>query len=1187
MKMLEVLRFEVEYQSKRWWTWLYFAALFAIPFLIATQGAIEGPLSEGYWFNSPYGIGMLTLVGSFMGLLVAAAFSGEAGARDSESRMDSLIYTSPVAERSFVSGRFGAAFLLNALVLVMVQVALLTGTLIVNLPPELMGPIQIGTYITAYVLFALPNAFLATALFFSLSLFTRRSVAGYLAAVILFFTSVVVWLLVAMKFGRWDIAKIVDPLAMSVIQELGRTTTAAQKNAWLPWSDSSLLLNRAIWMSVAAAVIGIANLRFRFIAAGTRKGWRRSSPNVEPIDRSVPITVPKVELSSSVSGIRLQQFFVIAGQSFREVAISWGALVLVILSLILTVLGPKAMEHLGVPVIPTTEQMINWIGHTGEILWFIVPILSTFYAGELVWRDRETRMSEIADAAPVPQWIQFVGKFCGLALLILAYQVMQVIGCMLVQAQMGYFDFQPGLYVKAVLGLSLTEHLLFAAMALAAHVIINQKYVGYFVVIGIYALMNFAASFGIQNHLLIFGSSPEWTYSDMREFGPSLTPWVWFKSYWAGWTILLSIVATLLWVRGKETGFNERLVIMRERLTPRAIGGLAVMSALILVTGGFALYNTNVLNSGRSKDEWLALWARYEKKYGKFASLPQPQLAGISINAEIKPKEREATLHGTYTLVNRTGSPISSIHVLPDDEVETSAVMVDRPARIVVDDKELYYQIHDLVSPLLPGDSLHLKFAIRFKPHGFSKGGIDASVTSNGTYFEGNDWLPAIGYERAREVNSKADRIANDLPARREIPTLDDTAALYSTSPRRIAFDAVVSTDEDQTAVAPGELKRTWVENGRRYFHYAADAPIRNDFAIYSARYAVGRDKWNDVTIEVLHDARHTTNVDRMIRSSRASLEYFTRNFGPYPYREIRFVEQPGQSMTLHSSPINISYQEAFAGLDPDSDPRKFDLAYAVTAHEIGHQWWGNQLSPAEVEGGPVLTESLAWFSAMCVVAESLGNDHLQRLLDMMHEDAWTISSRAGAPLMRITNKFAAYRKGPFAMYALREYIGEDVVNSALRKLFDKYKSGEPPLPTAKDLYGELKGVTPDSLQPLLSDLFEKNTWWEVKTKAVSADSIGPGKWRVTLDVVARKVVVDTNGAETEVPMNDPVEVGVYALGGNTTRGIELHRALHRIKSGAQRISVVVSRKPVQAGIDPRNLLIDADPSDNMKGAPK
>lgn len=68
------------------------------------------------------------------------------------------------------------------------------------------------------------------------------------------------------------------------------------------------------------------------------------------------------------------------------------------------------------------------------------------------------------------------------------------------------------------------------------------------------------------------------------------------------------------------------------------------------------------------------------------------------------------------------------------------------------------------------------------------------------------------------------------------------------------------------------------------------------------------------------------------------------------------------------------------------------------------------------------------------------------RLLDMMHESSWTISSRASVPLMRIYSRYAAYRKGPLAMYALREYVGEDPVNDALRRLFDKYKSGEPPL---------------------------------------------------------------------------------------------------------------------------------------------
>jgi aminopeptidase N len=321
-----------------------------------------------------------------------------------------------------------------------------------------------------------------------------------------------------------------------------------------------------------------------------------------------------------------------------------------------------------------------------------------------------------------------------------------------------------------------------------------------------------------------------------------------------------------------------------------------------------------------------------------------------------------------------------------------------------------------------------------------------------------------------------------------------------------------------------------------------------------------------------------------MLRSARASLDYLTNHFGPYPYNYLRFVEQRGQSMTLHASPINISFQEGFAGLNPAADARKFDLVYAVAAHEVAHQWWGDQLSPADVEGAPLLTESLAWFSAMNIVAKSLGDDHLQRLLDMMHEDSWTISSRAGEPLIRINSTFAGYRKGPFAMYALREYIGEDVVNTALRRLFDRYKSGAPPLPTAKDLVAELKVVTPDSLQPLLRDLFERNTWWEVETKSATASPMGSGKWQVTLDVVTRKIVVDTKGAETEVPMDDLIEIGVYGAGGNTTRGVQLYRVLHRLKAGPQKITVVVDTKPNIAGIDPRSLLIDADPTNNMKG---
>jgi ABC-2 type transport system permease protein len=1183
VKSFEILRFEVAYQSRRWWTWLYIVAMLAISFQIAVQGYLESAQERGFWFNSPFGIASMTLVGSVMGLLVAAAFSGDAGARDPETRIAPLIHTASVREGSYLRGRFAAAFLLNALVLVTVQVAGLAAVLMYDVPAELLGPINIATYAGSYALLALPNAFLATSLLFSLSVLSRRSVASYLGAVVLFFMSIFVWLVVAEKLGQWEIAKIVDPLGITVIREVSLTTTAAQKNVLSIWTNSSLLLNRAVWLSVAAIIIAITHLRFRFETAGARSRWRRASDSSANVaERSVPITVPTVERSTGIS-VQLSQLAAITMQSFREVAISWGGLVLVVLTLILVVFGPRATTHLGVPTIPTTEQMTNWVGHTGEIIWFIMPILTTFYAGELVWRDRETRLSEIADAAPVTEWVQFAGKFLGLGLLLVAYQLMLMIGCILIQMQMGYYNFELGLYVRALLGLSLIQHLLFAALALSLHVIINQKYVGYLVVIGVYALTEVAASIGIESHLLVYSSSPDWTYSDMRGFGPSLIPWIWFKAYWAVWAVLVCTVAVLFWVRGREPDFKARLTLVRERLTSRTVGIAAGMCALILATGGFIFYNTNVLNRHLSPEERLAQWARYEKTYGKFAGMAQPELTAISLRANILPRGREATLHTTYTLVNRSSSLIRTIHFLPDDEVETSIPVFDRRERMVVDDSELYYQIHELVRPLSPGDTLRVSFDVQSTTHGFTNDGIDQSVVGNGTYFEGNDWLPVIGYERAREVSSPLDRRGFGLPPRREVPSLDDTTARYATSARRIAFDAVIATDSDQTAVAPGELRRTWVENGRRYFHYVADAPIRNDFAIYSARYSIRREKWNNVAIEVMYHPDHITNVDRMIQSARASLDYFAKNVGPYPYRELRLVEQPGQSVTLHASPINISYQEAFAGLNPDADPRKFDLAFAVAAHEIGHQWWGNQLSPADIEGGPLLTESLAWYSAMCIVAANLGEDHLQRLLDMMHNSSWTLSSRASVPLLRISSRYAAYRKGPFAMYALREYVGETQVNGALRRLFDKYKSGEPPLPTSKDLYAELKSVTPDSLQTLLGDLFERNTYWELETKSVTAEPVGQGQWRVTLDVKARKVIVDTKGTETEVPMDDLVEIGVYGAGGTATRGVSLYRGIQRIKAGAQRITVLVGALPVRAGIDPRNLLIAADPNDNIK----
>jgi aminopeptidase N len=288
--------------------------------------------------------------------------------------------------------------------------------------------------------------------------------------------------------------------------------------------------------------------------------------------------------------------------------------------------------------------------------------------------------------------------------------------------------------------------------------------------------------------------------------------------------------------------------------------------------------------------------------------------------------------------------------------------------------------------------------------------------------------------------------------------------------------------------------------------------------------------------------------------------------------------------MGAHAEATIVDYGEGFSLLDPGDGPQDLDLVFAVVAHEVAHQWWGHQLAPARVEGSPLLSESLATYSAMQVVEETCGHEHLRRYLSQLRAEYEIPRTRAAVPLLRATDSFLAYRKGPFALYALSEYIGEERVNEALRRLLEKHGSGAPPLPTSLDLYRELQAVTPDSLQYLLHDLFEANTYWELETERATARQIQAGTWQVTLDVRARKVVVDSAGVETLVPMDDWVEVGVFAP---TEKGKGLGEPLyvrkHRIHSGEQTITVTVQGKPAHAGIDPNHLLIDLKIDDNDK----
>lgn len=168
-------------------------------------------------------------------------------------------------------------------------------------------------------------------------------------------------------------------------------------------------------------------------------------------------------------------------------------------------------------------------------------------------------------------------------------------------------------------------------------------------------------------------------------------------------------------------------------------------------------------------------------------------------------------------------------------------------------------------------------------------------------------------------------------------------------------------------------------------------------------------------------------------------------------------------------------------------------------------------------------------------------------------------------------------------MWALRQYVGQEQIDAVLRRLIERYGSGEPPLPTSLDLYGELQTVTPQPLRYLLADLFEANTYWNLETQRVTTQQIATGEWHVALDVTARKVIVDEAGVESDVAMDDLIEVGVFT--GQENQGVDepLYLRTHKVRSGHQRITLTVPRRPSRVGIDPRNLLIELDSLDNIE----
>jgi ABC-2 type transport system permease protein len=1075
-----------------------------------------------------------------------------------------------------------------------------------SIDADKLGAFSLMNYIQPFLYFVVPNTLLVGAIFFSFVTFSRNMIAGYVGCVALILVKGITNSLLS-DLDNKTMAAIFEPFGEIAFNQVTEYWSPSEQNTMaLPFSGV-LLYNRLLWFAIGLGITFLTYTRFQFSQFNNPVSFFKRKNKKEMLSlASVPVhslsDIPKATQTFSARYSWTQTFFLMKFE-FNKIVKSIFFLIIVALS-ILTLIAVTSQLGLiyGTSTYPVTYQILQIGGATFQ---FFMLILIVFYSGILVWRERDSKVDELIGTSPLAPWVPFVSKFLALVAIQVVLLFVVMITGIGIQMYNGYYKIELVQYIKELYGFKLIGLALICALAMAVQVIINNKYVGYFVAVLILILLPVAFNLlEWSNQLFQFNSSgPRLPYSDMNGYGHSLYSFLIFKTYWIGFAGLLMVISNLLWVRGKEKGFKARLRIAKTLFNTNAKIALSFCLLLFVGTGAFIYYNTSILNKSISAKKMEEAQAEFEKKYKRYQFTQQPRIVAANWNVDIFPQERGAKMKGYYILKNKSSKNVDSVILNMITDVTINEFKFERGASLVLDDKENGFYIYKLSSTLKPGDSIKLDINLEYFPKGFKNSDPGTAIVYNGTFFN-SSFLPSLGYVEQAELGEDSARKKYGLGKKERMASVNDTIArrntYISSDADWIDFECTLSTSVDQIAIAPGYLQKEWEKDGRKYFHYKMDCKILNFYSFLSASYQVKRDQWiptaasankQPVAIEIYYQKGHEYNIDRMIKGIKKSLDYYTVNFSPYQHRQVRILEFPRYATFAQSFPNTIPFSEGigFIAKVDDNDPESIDYPFYVTSHEVAHQWWAHQVIGGNVQGSTLMAETMSQYSALMVMEKEFGKQAMKKFLKYemnQYLQGRAVEGKKERPLMLVENQqYIHYNKGSVIMYALKDYIGEDSLNAALAKYVKAVAYQEPPYTNSIEFVNYLKAATPDSLKYIIHDMFETITLYENKTSKCTYTKTKEGKYLVKLSIECKKMKADSVGKLKDVAIADWIDVGVF--GSKEVNGkkieTELYLQKRKIDKNKMEFELLVDEEPIKAGIDPYNKLIDRTPDNNSK----
>jgi ABC-2 type transport system permease protein len=1168
-------------------------------------------VTSNSYINSPATIvGLISQI-ALLAYLLIPSITGSTIHRDFKNNMHNVLYSYPIKKMEYLLAKFLAGFSINLLVISSLILGLIIGSYLPDSNPELLGPFSLWNYVQPFLVVIVPNVLFYSAIVFAIIVFTRNMNIGFMTVL----TLIILQLITTSFVDQMD-----DPFWLAMADPLGNIAISETTKYWTPVEQNELLLpfsgmimwNRFLWAGIALLLLSFVIAKFRFaqnaltISFSKKKSQRMTKENISGINK---VIMPVAKTDFSFTG-QLKTLWHIAKSDTKYIIYGWPFIIISFLAVVLTVV---LMFNTGTlyntSILPKTWVML---AEPASYITLFSYLLIHLYSGFLLDRSNAAHINQIVDVTPTKNWVFLLSKFVALFLMVAGLQLVLISCGLMYQTISNFSDYQLDLYLFQTFMLNVWSYIPWILLALMIHTLIKNKWLGLAILLIIaVAVPLVQGAIGATQAIFDFNSGGAPSASDFMGYGNALPEFYTYRIYWILFGIVLACIALLFYRRGMSTNVNGRFAFAKARATTTLVTIVATSLVGFLALGGYIWKINNIDNEILSGKEQEELRVNGERELGKFYGIPQPRLVAVNTFMDMVPTTRDFKAGATYTMVNQSNVAIDTLHVnLTDYPTE---ITMNREADTVYNNKDYNYRMYAFEKALQPGDTLIFNFTMHSEPNTFLN--RKSPINTNGTFVNQN-MFPSIGYNDGFEIRNIKIREKYNLPPKDRLPAPNAPGATDNNyiggNSDWIDFEATVSTSLDQIAIAPGYLIDEWEKDGRRYFHYKMDSKMLNFYSFLSGKYDVKRESYKGIDLEIYHHPAHTYNLDRMMNGLKKGLDYYNENYTPYQHRQARIIEFPKQYGSFAQAFANTIPFSERVGFIADVDETKkdaVDYALSITAHELAHQWWAHQVIGAKAKGMTMLSESMSEYSSLKVLEKVYGKNQMRKFLKISLDGY--LSGRAGEsikenPLMYNENQqYIHYQKGSVVLYAMSDYLGDKKFNDVAKKFAEKYQFKAAPYPTAPEFVEDLRKVTPDSLQYLVTDMFETITLYDNELTDATYQKVGEDQYSVNIKGLVSKYRSDKKGeksfasiagdslnftpdgekkAISSLPLADYIEVGIFGEEDQETGEEEvLYLRKVKITDISNDLTIIVSKKPIEAGIDPYYKLIDRRSTDNRK----